>query len=83
MRTIGTWLQRLIEMLMALMLAVMVVAVFVNVALRYLGTLGFLVRAKQAGLIPQVGPLLDDLAAVDFWMSDSLRERILRAAGEL
>jgi predicted nucleic acid-binding protein len=46
-------------------------------------TLGFLVRAKEVGLIPKVGPLLDDLAVVDFWMSDSLRERILRAAGEL
>ena len=40
MRTIGNWLQRLIEMLMALMLAVMVVAVFVNVALRYLAGTG-------------------------------------------
>ncbi len=41
MRTLGTWLQRLIELLMAIMLAVMVVAVFINVGLRYLAGTGF------------------------------------------
>lgn len=35
MKKIGNWLQRLIEMLMAVMLSVMVVSVFVNVVLRY------------------------------------------------
>lgn len=35
MQKIGNWLQRLIEMLMAVMLSVMVISVFVNVVLRY------------------------------------------------
>ena len=40
MKKIGNWLQRLIEMLMAVMLSVMVISVFVNVALRYLAGTG-------------------------------------------
>jgi predicted nucleic acid-binding protein len=47
------------------------------------GALGVLIRAKQAGLIAQVEPLLDALDAVDFWMDESLRTAVLREAGEL
>lgn len=50
--------------------------------LHVVGTLGVLLRAKQAGLIEQVAPLLAQLEAAGFWMSGSLKATILSAAGE-
>jgi len=48
-----------------------------------LGTLGLLVRAKQAGLTPSVAPLIDRLRSeLSFFISDDLRRTILRQAGE-
>lgn len=46
------------------------------------GTAGLLVRAKQRGLIAEVRPLLDDLRAVGFWLSDPLYALVLALAGE-
>ena len=48
-----------------------------------LGTLGILLRAKQQGLCPAVGPLLDRLQRkLNFFVSPGLRQTILRQAGE-
>jgi predicted nucleic acid-binding protein len=48
-----------------------------------LGTLGILLRAKQQGLCPAVAPLLDRLQRdLNFFVSPSLRQTILRQAGE-
>lgn len=48
-----------------------------------LGTLGILLRAKQHGLCPAVGPLLDRLQReLNFFVSPGLRQTILRQAGE-
>jgi hypothetical protein len=46
------------------------------------GTLGVLLDAKQAGHLAVIRPLLDDLAVIGFHISASLREHVLRLAGE-
>ncbi|HRP23464.1 TRAP transporter small permease [Thauera sp.] len=51
MRTIGHCLQHLIELLMALMLSVMVIAVFMNVVLRYTAGTGFASSEELARLL--------------------------------
>lgn len=46
------------------------------------GTLGFLIEAKRAGLIPAVQPLIDALRPLPFHISASLYKTVLRIAGE-
>ncbi len=46
------------------------------------GTVGLLLKAKQAGVIPSLLPLLDALDANHFYVSRALREEALRLAGE-
>jgi predicted nucleic acid-binding protein len=46
------------------------------------GTIGVVLRAKQLGLIPLVRPILDDLRAAGFWLSDALLQQSLQLAGE-
>jgi predicted nucleic acid-binding protein len=46
------------------------------------GTVGPLLKAKQAGVIPSLLPLLDALDANHFHISRALREEALRLAGE-
>jgi len=53
-----------------------------QLGLRVKGTVGLLAQAKQAGVIPLLKPLLDDLEANGFFMSDELKEEALRLAGE-
>lgn len=51
--------------------------------LNYTGLGGVLLRAKNAGLIPLIAPVLDDLKEkAGFYLSDSVREVLLQAAGE-
>jgi predicted nucleic acid-binding protein len=50
--------------------------------LRVTGTLGILLRAKQAGLISAVEPLLDDITAQGFHLDPELHRDVLRLAGE-
>lgn len=54
----------------------------VAVHLPLVGTLGLLLRAKMAGLIPAVRPRLEALRALLFHVSPRLYESILRTAGE-
>ncbi len=52
--------------------------------LKSIGLLGILIEARQRSLIPAVAPLLDRLHhEARFWVSPSLREAVLRAAGEI
>lgn len=44
--------------------------------------LGVLIEAKARGLIPKIGPLLDQLIAQGFWLSEAMQRVILDAAGE-
>lgn len=53
-----------------------------HVGLRLTGTLGVLLMAKAAGLIPAVKPILDELRSTDFRMSDRVYRNVVREAGE-
>jgi len=53
------------------------------IGLKVTGTLGILLRAKQAGLIPTVKPLIDDLAAQGFRLRPDLHRDVLKLAGEI
>lgn len=46
------------------------------------GTLGLLLDAKQAGLISEVKPLLDQLSALRFRLSRETYDAVLKLAGE-
>ena len=46
------------------------------------GTIGILIKAKQNGIISQVGPLLKEIIQNGFYISDRLLSVILNAAGE-
>jgi uncharacterized protein len=50
--------------------------------LPFTGTLGLLLDAKRAGLVPAVGPLLNRLHALRFRLAPETRQLILKLAGE-
>lgn len=47
-----------------------------------LGTVGVLVQAKRQGLIPILKPLIEKLAANNFYISDDLKEEAFALVGE-
>ena len=47
-----------------------------------IGTLGVLVRAKDAQLIDTLRPFLDALRSANFFMSERLYQRLLHAVNE-
>jgi uncharacterized protein len=47
-----------------------------------IGSIGVLLRAKQRGLIPVVTPLIDQMIAHGQYISPSLRDQVIHAAGE-
>lgn len=53
-----------------------------TLSIRFRGTLGLLLDAKQAGLVSTVAPLLDQLQALGFRLSSSTRDDILDLADE-
>ena len=54
-----------------------------RLSVRYLGTAGVLLHAKQRGVISALEPELDALSSqADFWLSDSVRRTLLAFAGE-
>jgi predicted nucleic acid-binding protein len=52
------------------------------IKLRLVGTLGVLLMAKEAGLIPAVKPILDKLRETEFRVSDRVYQNVLAKAGE-
>ena len=55
-----------------------------QLGLRAFGVAGILLRAKSAGKLPAVKPVLDSLQReAGFWIADSLRQQVLKLAGEL
>ena len=46
------------------------------------GTAGILLRAKQAGHLKAVRPVLNELAALGFWLTPKTVQNILDLAGE-
>ena len=50
--------------------------------LKIIGTVGILVLAKRAGLLPWIKPLLNELAEKGFHLSEALKRESLRLVGE-
>lgn len=50
---------------------------------RYFGTLGFLLRAKQASLISSVRAEIESLLRHGLYLNDTVVRKVLRVAGEL
>jgi hypothetical protein len=46
------------------------------------GTLKLLLEAKQEGIIPRIAPYVDRFGKAGIWLTDDIRQRILRLAGE-
>lgn len=53
-----------------------------NLGLAVIGTLGVLMRAKRAGEIPLIKPVIEELAAQDFFLAPALVSEALRLVGE-
>jgi predicted nucleic acid-binding protein len=52
--------------------------------LQTIGLVGVLVKAKEEGIIPKVGEILDELRIKPgFWLSENLRNRILEEVHEI
>jgi uncharacterized protein len=57
--------------------------VAVELGLRTIGILGILLQAKHARILPVLKPIMNSLQRdAGFWISESLREQVLRLAGE-
>jgi uncharacterized protein len=54
-----------------------------TLGIRLTGTLGLLLDAKRAGLVPTVAPLLEQLQALRFRLASHTRAAILKLAGQL
>jgi predicted nucleic acid-binding protein len=50
--------------------------------LRYSGTFGLILKAKQLGLINSVKPILEKIRATNFRFDEKLFEKVLEQAGE-
>jgi len=53
-----------------------------SLGLSFTGTLGLLLDAKQAGLISEIKPVLDQLDALRFRLASQTRTAVLKLAGE-
>lgn len=54
----------------------------IDLGLTVVGTIGVIIRAKHAGHVAAVRPLLDALQESGFWMSEALYQHALHRAGE-
>ena len=50
--------------------------------LRFTGTLGILLKAKEAGYLDRVQPKLDQLQRLGFWLDSATKAFVLEIAGE-
>lgn len=53
-----------------------------RLGLTIIGSFGLLVRAKRAGLIPEVRPLMNAMISSDFFADDAIQRHVLAIAGE-
>ena len=50
---------------------------------KIIGTLGVLIQARKDRILEEpLAPILDELSSIDFFISEELREGVLRAVGE-
>ena len=54
-----------------------------KLGIRLTGALGILITAKKKKIIPEVRPILEQIQATNFRISESLVKTVLRSAGEL
>ncbi|MCB9035723.1 MAG: DUF3368 domain-containing protein [Lewinellaceae bacterium] len=54
-----------------------------KMGIKITGILGVIIKAKEIGLIKKITPLIEKLEKVDFRISKTLKEKILRRVGEL
>ncbi|MEX2568108.1 MAG: DUF3368 domain-containing protein [Cyclobacteriaceae bacterium] len=52
-----------------------------KLSLRYSGTFGLILRAKQIGLINRVKPILEKIKSTNFRFNEKLFEKVLEQAG--
>ncbi|MBD2014550.1 DUF3368 domain-containing protein [Microcoleus sp. FACHB-53] len=50
--------------------------------LKYTGTLGVLVKAKQSGYLSTVAPVINMLRSKGMWLTDKIISDVLRLSGE-
>ncbi len=50
--------------------------------LKYTGTIGILLKAKQLGLVEKVSPLLSEMKENGIWLSQKFIDKIISLAGE-
>lgn len=50
--------------------------------LKITGTIGILIKAKSEGLIEELKPMLNELMEKEFWISQALKDEILKMVGE-
>ncbi len=53
-----------------------------QIGLSLIGTIGILIKAKEAQLVPAINPLIDELELNGFFLSPALKTEALRLAGE-
>ena len=53
-----------------------------NLSIDYVGTLGLLIEAKDAGLVSLVKPILAQIKMTNFRIGENLERQILALAGE-
>jgi len=53
-----------------------------SLGIKYIGTVGLLLLAKQRGYVSAIKPLLDTLRSRKFYLSDRVYQGVLRQAGE-
>lgn len=53
-----------------------------QIGLKIIGVLGIFMKAKELGLIEKVGPILDKLEEAEFWISQRLKDQILKRMNE-
>lgn len=46
------------------------------------GTVGVLLQAKQAQLVPRIAPILEEMRNKGYWLSDFLVKAALKLSGE-
>ncbi len=57
-------------------------AVAKNLGIEIMGTVGVLIRAKNAGSVGTIKPIMDELQLNGFYLSDALYTEALRLSGE-
>ena len=53
-----------------------------RLGLRYSGSFGLILKAKQIGVIESIRPILDKIKETDFRFNDQLFKTILKKSGE-